>query len=217
MRSDHTIINLLNKSFLLICGVAVMFIISCGGGDDIDLNGTITGKISNELTGDPVAGATVSLSGLETKSETIGSDGLYRFENLITGTYTILVSHPGFEENSVEISLQPGETAEGDIPLEPIAPLDLTPTQLDFGTTVSEKEVTIKNNSGDDIDYEVQLTTDWLSISKTQGSLPSLTQDLLAVTVDRSQLAVGNHESTIVFNVPGRGSKTVQVLVEILP
>lgn len=203
-------------SLLATCVLALSLVVSCIDDPDIDLNGTIIGKVSNALTGDPIAAATVSLSGLETKSETIGSDGLYRFENLVTGTYTITVAHAGYDENSVEISLQPGEVAEGDIALSPITPIEITPSQLDFSTAFSDKQLTISNNSGAAINYEIQLTSEWITLNKSGGTLESLTQDLLSVTIDRTKLNEGNSETTIVFNVPGRGTKSVQVLVEKL-
>ncbi len=198
--------------------IGIVFFISCGTGDEEpELSGVaITGKVSNGLNGEPIANAAVSLSGAETKSQTTGSDGLYRFDNLTIGTYSIEASHPDYQSNGIEITIQSLEVAEGDITLQPNTSLELTPTQLDFGTALSEREITIRNNSGFPLNYELQLTSNWVSVSKSQGSLPSLTQDLIRVNIDREQLNVGTHESSIVFNIPGRGSQTVEISAEKL-
>lgn len=181
-------------------------------GEEMDLNGTIVGKVSNSLTGDPIAAATVSLSGLETKSEIIGSDGLYRFENLVAGTYTIAASHVDYDENSVEISLQPEEVAEGDLALTPIAPIAVNPSILDFSTAIATLEVSITNTSSRVINYEIQSLGNWLAANRTQGVLQSQNVDLISVSVDRTRLDVGSHEGNLVFNVPGLGSKKLQIL-----
>lgn len=76
--------------------------------------GTITGKVTTS-DGKAAEFATVSLNG---KSRTqVDKDGIYRFENLATGTYTITVSFLGQESGKKTIELKDGETLTTDFAL----------------------------------------------------------------------------------------------------
>ena len=79
---------------------------------------TIEGTVREEAkapatTGNPVAGAQVTLSPAEGTSknpQTTLADGNYRFENLPEGTYTITVKLPGGGTVKKEIQIEDGET-----------------------------------------------------------------------------------------------------------
>ncbi len=208
--------NMSKSLILTILLLNFLLFISCGeegNEDEPELSGiAITGRIINELTGEPIPNVTVNLSGAETAQQNTGSDGIYRFDNLTVGTYSISVNHPGFVPNSVEISIQSLEVAEGDLALSPIAPIQINPTILDFSTAIQTLELAITNTGGSPINYEIQFSGSWIELSKSQGVLQSQNSDLITVTVNRSSLDAGNHQSNLIFNVPGQGSQTVQVL-----
>ena len=76
--------------------------------------GTITGKVTTK-DGKAAEFATVSLNG-KSRSQ-VDKDGMYRFENLATGTYTITVSFLGQESGNKTIELKEGETLTADFAL----------------------------------------------------------------------------------------------------
>lgn len=196
----------------------IMALISCTDdeGDPIIEGIALRGTISNALNGDPLDNATVTLSGAEQATQTTDTDGQYRFDNLIIGTYQVTANHPDFESNSIDVTVQSLQDARGDITLTPTLPFELTPSQIDFGSAVSVQEITIRNTTGAGFSFEIQEASDWLMLDKTGGSVPSLSTDLIELTIDREQLPIGNSTTSIVFNVPGRGSQSVQVLAEKL-
>lgn len=95
----------------------------------------------------------------------------------------------------------------------PESPLEITPTQLDFGSDESEKALIVKNTQKSAISYEVTKTTDWIKISKSTGTVNGLNQDNLIVTVDRGSLEEGDYSGSLIFNIPESGSVTIQVLM----
>jgi hypothetical protein len=80
-------------------GVSIGFVAQLNGGGSGDGMGAIGGMVWNDANGDgimdttesPVDGATISLEaeGMETQMATSGADGLYRFEGLAAGFYTV--------------------------------------------------------------------------------------------------------------------------------
>lgn len=99
----------------------------------------------------------------------------------------------------------------------PESPLEISPTQLDFGSDEDEKALLIKNTVNSAITYEVTKTADWIKLSKTEGTVNGLNQDNLVVTVDRASVEVGDYSGSLIFNIPESGSITVQVLMTKSP
>jgi len=67
--------------------------------------GTLAGTVTTEGTGEPVAGATVSLydlENIEVTSTLTGTDGGYTFPGIDPGIYSLEVSATGFETQSAE-------------------------------------------------------------------------------------------------------------------
>lgn len=74
---------------------------------------TITGKITDSETGDPIEGATVTLDG---KSVTTASDGTYSF-TVDVGSYTLSVSKTGYEKSTQTLEATEAKTYTLNIPL----------------------------------------------------------------------------------------------------
>ncbi len=64
--------------------------------------GTLTGTVTDQ-NGDPVSGATVTLAGTETTTD---SDGTYKFSDAAIGSYDLIVSAPGAETETVPVTLE---------------------------------------------------------------------------------------------------------------
>ncbi len=101
-----------------------------GGGGGINYTRIITGIITNALTGNPVAGASVSASGQTTTTSTTGQ---YTLNNLPdTGTITISVTAAGYQNAAVDVTdttltvqnlqLQPSGGSVGDVTQPPAPP-----------------------------------------------------------------------------------------------
>jgi hypothetical protein len=76
--------------------------------------GSVTGKVTDASTGDPVAGATVSTAGL---SVTTGSDGSYTLSWLPAGTVQLSVSAYGYQSQNQSITVTANQTATQDFQL----------------------------------------------------------------------------------------------------
>ncbi|WP_260727077.1 PQQ-dependent sugar dehydrogenase [Dactylosporangium roseum] len=81
-----------NNTSTLQNGIGVLFKAPGGGGEEPPpVTGTITGTVTNQGTGTPVSGATVTLSpGGATK--TTGANGTYTFTGVTVGNYTVSAS-----------------------------------------------------------------------------------------------------------------------------
>ncbi|OKL39118.1 TonB-dependent receptor [Pontibacter flavimaris] len=119
---------------------------------------TLSGRVRNADTNEPLAGATVVLQGANTATAT-GSGGTFSFPNLPDGTYTLKVTYLGFEQQQVRINLPQGEQVQ--IQLRPQAMqtgevvVSATRASEKTGTTftnVTKQEIT-ERNFGQDLPY----------------------------------------------------------------
>lgn len=78
--------------------------------------GSVAGVVTDAVSGDPVAGATVAIPS-EGLTRTSGEDGNYKF-NLDPGSYTIEIEAFGYAPESFGVSIVAGQTADGDRALD---------------------------------------------------------------------------------------------------
>jgi len=87
------------------------------------LPGTVSGVVKDSSTGDPIAGATVTVDGM---SATTNSSGGYMVSDVPVGTYNVTVSADGYQSSSqTDITVTAGETTIADFELTPVQPLNL--------------------------------------------------------------------------------------------
>ena len=87
------------------------------------LPGTISGKVTDSVTGDPIAGATLTVDGI---SAATNSSGGYTISDVPAGTYTVKVSADGYQNSSqTDVTVVAGETTIVDFELTPSQPLNL--------------------------------------------------------------------------------------------
>lgn len=79
------------------------------------LSGALRGRVVDFETAQPLAGATVQLSGRA--QGTVANDkGYYSFNNIAAGTYTLEVSYSGYQRNTFpDITIESGRTAVYDV------------------------------------------------------------------------------------------------------
>lgn len=85
-------------------------------------NSSITGKVIESVTREPLSFATVALQNFDNRvvrGATTGDDGLFKIENLETGKYTLKISFIGFRDTlvNVEISDEPKRVDLGNLTL----------------------------------------------------------------------------------------------------
>ena len=78
---------------------------------------TITGRILDKRTREPIAGALASAAG--TAESRSGADGAYRLEGVPAGLAVITASHPDYAAASASVDLEAGDEGRLDLRLEP--------------------------------------------------------------------------------------------------
>jgi len=79
--------------------------------------GTLTGRVVEAESGDPIAGALVSLAGLP-DTTTTSSEGLFRFEALPYGAHVLHVDYLGMRSRDVPFQVLPRQSASLSLALE---------------------------------------------------------------------------------------------------
>lgn len=196
---------------LLIFGCALT---GCSG-DETPGFGSIYGLVTNANTGQPVYGATVTLSP-GNFSTTTGSDGRYEFVDLEPGQYKIQVQATDYQANSSQIQVNAGSQAIGDIAITPVGEItgiQLSTSVMNFDTNYSELTFTLRNigNTGTVSWYISGINVSWLTISPQQGETAMGKSSEIKVMIDRSNITSSQSTSFIV-NAAG-GSQSIVVLV----
>ena len=91
-------------AFAALIGI-IAVVSSCSEKEDPVDNklGTVTGTVTDETTGDPVAGVSVAISNVE-GTATTGSDGKYTVANVSIESHTVTFTKTGWQEVSVSIA-----------------------------------------------------------------------------------------------------------------
>src|SRR3989339_1123342 len=182
---------------------------ACKKKEDVPLVGNIEGIVTNSQTSQPIQGAVVNLSPLNSSTGT-GADGKYNYKDLDPKEYTIQVQKDGFVTNTKTVTVIAGQTIRGDITLSPIATaLSVNLTSLDFGTNLTTLPFEIRNTGAGSLTWNVVENVTWLSVNPISGSTTTET-DVVNVTVDRTGLSQGNYSQSISVTSDG-GSKTITV------
>jgi iron complex outermembrane receptor protein len=79
--------------------------------------GTVTGRVTIALNGDPVHGATIIIVGAR-RTATTGDDGRFSIANVPAGTYEVLAQREHLSAGRQTITVEPGGTATLDFALE---------------------------------------------------------------------------------------------------
>lgn len=87
--------HLSRRILAAVATAATAFAAACGGGDE-GTSGPTTGDISGSVIAgtEPVAGATVTLSGVASRTSTTSASGAFAFTALAPGGYTVVVGLP---------------------------------------------------------------------------------------------------------------------------
>ncbi len=198
----------MRKTILSILSIVLMA--SCAD-TDIDLYGDINGIVTDGITNQPVQGALVSLSPVNS-SKTTGNDGKYGFTNLNPTEYIIQVSKSGYTTNTKTVTVVPGEAMNGDVTLMPIVPeLNVSVTSLNFGSNLTSLPIAIRNFGQGTLNWNVNEDADWVAVNPLSGTTTTEISNVI-VSVDRSVLAPGNHSQTVSI-ISNGGNATISITI----
>lgn len=167
--------------------------------DDVVLFGSIYGTVTNSKTGEPVQNAEIILSpgNFTTVS---GSNGHFEFGNLDAGQYKLGIEAEGFEYNSRQVNVVPGEKVMCDFIITPktvTQNLIIDPTNLVFGTTQTQLSISITNAGTKETEWSLDLgNSNWLSATPKSGRIDVNKTQSVIFTVDRE--FVTEDKSTVV-------------------
>ncbi len=167
--------------------------------DDVVLFGSIYGTVTDSKTGEPVQNAEIILSpgNLTTVS---GSNGHFEFGNLDAGQYKLGIEADGYEYNSRQVNVVPGEKVMCDFIITPktvTQNLIIDPTNLVFGTTQTQLSISITNAGTKETEWSLDLgNSNWLSATPKSGRIDVNKIQSVIFTVDRE--FVTEDKSTVV-------------------
>lgn len=176
------------KFFIGITLFSGLYFISCTE-DEPEVFGNIHGFVSDASTRQHLSGASVSLNPRGKKMVT-GSDGRFEYNRLEAGSYTLLISKDGYGDETVKVTVVPGETSECDIQLSTgDGQLKVNTAELNFGSDKVIMPFEINNGGQIDLRWEISSKCAWISeISPTSGTTTKGKTSAVKVTIDRSKL-----------------------------
>lgn len=182
-----------------------------------ETTGSVFGKVTSATTGEPLSGATVTITP-GGKSVTTGGDGTFEIQQLDPEQYEIQVKKSGYETNSKRITVVAGRRASGDVALTPVAQnakISLNVSSLNFGKTNSSLSFDIKNEGNAPFSWNISGLdgVDWLQIAPSTGTLEAGKSNAVKVTLLRDKLTK-NSETTIIVNAD-KESVSLKVTAEV--
>lgn len=208
MKKTYCILKAFLSSGMLLLLLAVQVFGACSV-SEVDLLGSVRGRIVSTLDEEPQQGVAVSLSPGNSSTIT-GSDGYFEFSEIEPGLYSLQAQKADFKTNYKQVRVVAGQVAMGDMSLVPIptsSSVEVSPESLDFGTLDTEATVNIRN-TGDAgaVGWTVSgISVDWLKVTPQNGSTAQGMSSSIKVVVDRSVLSA---KSTTYFTVNYAGGNT---------
>lgn len=207
---------------IILCTFTISFL-GCQekNSDDILVAGAIYGAITDFATGEPIHNANVQLRPTGETTLT-GMDGMYEFQNISDGNYSIIVSKAEYTDliDDYVIKVTNGRRMRRDVQIEKIPTYirftdmwgnDIT--ELNFGSDVSTNMLSfnIYNNGTVSITCNVQYSCEWIkSVSEVPNSLRPGQNVMVSIYIDRSKLAMGEN-LTKLYIASNNGSNVIDV------
>lgn len=201
------------KKILLvfISTMALLLSYSCTEDEPIYIYGEIEGKITEEGNVFAIEGATVEISVIEQSIKT-GSNGMYYFEKLPEGNYTIYVSKDGYIANSKTISVIAKQTSQCDFSLRKNLP-EVSPTEITLTPSKTSAYIELTNTRSLNMDFEIQTSQPWITVTPSYGTIASKNKKILDISADFSVINYGEYTETLVINV---GQSSLSIPIQIL-
>lgn len=181
--------------------------------------GSIIGAITDFATGEPVINANVQLRPTSETTLT-GTDGMYEFNNLSDGKYSITVSKAEYTDliDTCTIDVKKGKTVRRDVQIvkKPtyIRITDMNGDDidcLDFGSESTMKSFNVYNPGTVGIHCETVYSCNWISsVTSLPETIASGANVMVTVGIDRSKLSAGTN-TTELYVRSNNGGDVVQI------
>jgi hypothetical protein len=196
--------------------ILILFLISCSKNPQEPevLLGIITGRITDFETNEPLPGARVTTSPT-TSSKITDASGSYTIPDVEPGTYVVTSEKDGYITRSVSVNVEADRNVSADLQLPALKPaLGVTSTRMNFGTGTTSLTFNISNiTQHGSLQWTISENTDWLTVSPTNGTTAD-EMDQITVTVDRTGLIYGNHNTQLQISSNG-GEVYIDVLIVV--
>ncbi|MBO7074301.1 MAG: DUF1566 domain-containing protein [Bacteroidales bacterium] len=199
----------MKKYFLLSITIACIILAGCKKKEDTIKPGSIYGTVVDKSSQASVSGAGVELMPKGLKTVT-GSDGSFQFTQIDPGDYNLFVTKTGYQDlKSNTITVNPGETAKGDVQIEKLpASLQIKDnngniiTELDFGGEegIVSKTFIIVNRGTMTLNFTINKYVAWIeSITPLNGTIPVNRDCPIILQIDREKLSDGLNTTSIII------------------
>ena len=206
----------MKKIFFYVLLLVAAGLMSCSEEEPTSMLGRVYGIVSDQETGEPIRGVSVTLSPSNLTTVT-GSDGHYEFIDVEPGQYKIHCQASGYLSNSKSVVVTAGASSTADVMLaseQAIPGIQLSTNTLNFGKQYSELTLTISNiGTAGSVDWSITgITKAWLNVTPASGRIDMGGSAVVKVMVDRD--AITQDETTFITFVAGGNSQTIMVSVE---
>lgn len=159
----------------------------------------LEGNITDGVTGDPINGTTIEITGTATAQDLSGADGVYRMGQELPEAVTVRFSKSGYQEVEAQVTLQRGEVVTLDVALFPVGNIfiDGQVVRADNGAGVPHAQVMVTGAA-----QAWPVTTDEVGYFK----VPNLSPGVYSITA--SKILVG-HGSVLQEKVSANQSFTI--------
>lgn len=187
-----------SKTIFVIIKISVVIFICCCGCDTVILPGDISGYVIDAETSEPVDSASVELNQANNtiKTDTTGSDGLYRISNIEPGNYEIQASKTAYTKDIKNVNVVSANTTAIDFSLSKTPYPEISDTLLDFGLDATIISFTISNIGAGKLTYTLSKSHDWMTMDPTSGDATTET-DTITVIINRTGLPDNKHVAEI--------------------
>lgn len=204
------------RPFLAAAAAAMLFSVGCNPiGEEPDFKGNISGTVYS--AGAPLSGVNVVLSP-GGNSFITKADGSYLFSALSPGQYTVSFSLQGYKGQTKTFNVTAGSTTTGDVSLEKDAEvLSADKAVLDFGTGTTSLSFVLTNKGAGSVSWSIDVSKkpDWLTVSKTSGSLQMNGTASISIEVDRSRVSLSSTTDSWTLGVSADTGQSISVKIEV--
>ena len=192
--------------------VVCMLFTSCAK-DVIDLNGSIKGIVKDANDGHFIENCLIALSpgGI---SKTTNQSGVFEFASLVPGEYTLSFSKIGYPNTSKIVTVVTGEETNSDVLLKANSPFALSDETLNFGDLETDKSFYVANNTDTECSYTISNVPEWLTFSKTKGTIGATAQAAINAKIDRNKVDYGSFSHNVIISYSGRTTGQIFLFVK---
>lgn len=171
-----------------------------------------SGVILDALTSEPIQGASLILVENDSITRKSSVDGTFQFVNLKIddGTYSIVGVKEDYANAEGVFTITEGKLADSvTLSMTAKEALEFGSNILDFGASLDSVVLKITNVSTAAQTISIASADPWISAKTTSLSISAGSNSNLTFKISRESLAVGQHQSSIIFQIEGKPSQSL--------